>query len=131
MNYYIASSWANMKQVQVLTENLQALGHSVFAYGRDDRNFVPKTELSLEENFSEDQRQALFDQDLEGLRGAQIFILLLPAGNSSHIQAGIAYALGKETILIGEEQKAEIQYSIFTHNFPTIERFLEGKRKEA
>ncbi len=34
-----------MKQVQYLTENLHSLGHDIFTYVNDRRNFVPKTEL--------------------------------------------------------------------------------------
>ncbi len=44
----------------------------------------------------------LFKKDLEGLKNAEKVIMLLPAGNSVHIEAGIAYGLGKPLILIGE-----------------------------
>ncbi len=52
-------------------------------------------------------------------------IVLLPAGNSVHIEAGIAHGLGKQLILIGEPEKPETLYLIFKERHKTIEDFLK------
>ncbi|MEZ4156655.1 MAG: hypothetical protein R3B52_01575 [Candidatus Paceibacterota bacterium] len=127
MKYFIASSWKNMKQVQLLTENLSALGNEVFSYVSDKRNFVPESELKDDqEKFknkdwkSDAEIRQLYEQDLEGLRESDVFIMLLPAGNSSHIEAGMAFALGKKTILIGNPEKVETHYLIFQEHYQTV-----------
>lgn len=50
-------------------------------------------------------------------------ILLLPAGTSAHIEAGIAFGLGKKLILIGKPEKPETLYFIFDEYYGTIESF--------
>lgn len=116
-----------MKQVQLLTENLSALGNEVFSYVSDKRNFVPESELKADqEKFknkdwkSDTEIRELYEQDLEGLRDSDVFIMLLPAGNSSHIEAGMAFTLGKKTILIGNPEKVETHYLIFQEHYPTV-----------
>lgn len=52
--------------------------------------------------------------------------MLLPAGNSAHIEAGTAYGLGKTCILIGKPEKAESLYKIFPTVYPTIDNFIDS-----
>ncbi len=40
----------------------------------------------------------IFGDDLSGLKSAENLIMVLPAGKSSHIEAGVAYGLGKNAI---------------------------------
>jgi hypothetical protein len=132
MKYFIASRWSNMKQVQYLTENLRALGHEVFSYGTDDRNFVPTNALEEPEAAIVDGWQrnpalkGIFTRNMEGLAGADVFVLLLPAGNTSHIEAGIAYGLSKKTVLIGQPEKAESHYLVFSSWYPSIEEYIKN-----
>ena len=67
-----------------------------------------------------------YERDLEGLRSADTVILLLPAGTSAHIEAGIAFGLGKKLILIGKPEKPETLYFIFDQFYDTVEEFLEN-----
>jgi len=52
--------------------------------------------------------------------------MLLPAGKSAHIEAGIAYGMGKKCILIGEQKEAESLYLIFDKYYSTIDAFIES-----
>lgn len=132
MRYFIASRWENMKQVQVLTENLMSHGHEVFSYVKDPRNFVSKEELKntpaalkdLENWKNNEELRSIYERELEGLRESDILILLLPAGESSHIQAGIAFGLGKKTILIGEPKQVKTHYLIFDEHYPSLESYI-------
>lgn len=75
--------------------------------------------------FADPSIQSIFQQDLDGLKNAKKVIILLPAGTSVHMEAGIAYGLGKPLVLIGEPEKPETLYLIFEERYPTIEAFLE------
>ena len=50
--------------------------------------------------------------------------MLLPAGNSVHMEAGIAYGWGKKLVLIGEPEKPETLYLVFQERYKNIEEFL-------
>ena len=75
--------------------------------------------------FNDPVHKVHFETDLHGLRNAQIVVLLLPAGTSAHIEAGIAFGLGKKLILIGTPEKPETLYFIFNERYSTIEKFLD------
>jgi len=66
-----------------------------------------------------------YERDLAGLRNANAIVLLLPAGTSAHMEAGIAFGLGKKLILIGKPEKPETLYFIFDEHFKTADDFLE------
>lgn len=131
MKYFIATRWANMKSVQMLTENLKSLGHEVFSFVGDERNFVPKENILGKNPFekvadwkSDENLKNIFEKTLEGISGADVLILLLPAGRSSHLQAGIAYGINKRLVLIGEPEVAEPYYRIFSEWHKNIESYI-------
>lgn len=123
-----------MKAVQLLTENLMTLGHEVFSFVDDPRNFVPKNELSAKPTYLKSaegwqknkELRKLHERNLQGIQNAEAVILLLPSGESSHIEAGIGFALGKKMILIGPVPNAEPHYLIFDEWYPTIDDFIAG-----
>lgn len=137
MKFFIASSWSNMKQVQYLTENLLSLGHQVFSHVKDSRNFVPTNELKKPDDLfaggddwrKRDELRKIFEHDLTGLEESDVFIMLLPAGKTSHIAAGIAYGFGKHLILIGNLDYAESHYFVFDADFKTIEDYISTLKK--
>lgn len=139
MQYFIASRWENMKQVQYLTENLHALGHDIFAYVNDKRNFVPHRELERPAEVFKpgddwQQRSSLremFEKSMAGIASCDIFVLLLPAGETSHIEAGIAYGLSKKLVLIGEPPIVKTHYLIFGEWHKTIETYIASLRAPA
>ena len=121
-----------MKQVQILTENITAHGNEVFSFVKDPRNFVPKDELKTVPEALKDLKnwrtnselRDLYETELEGLRESDVFILLLPAGESSHIQAGIAFGLNKKTILIGKPESVKTHYLIFDEHYASIDEYI-------
>ena len=66
-----------------------------------------------------------FQRDMTGLKNANTIVMLLTAGLAAHMEAGAAYGLGKKLILIGEPEKAETLYLMFSERYPDIESFLE------
>ena len=67
-----------------------------------------------------------YETDLAGLKNAGTVVLLLPAGTSAHIEAGIAFGLGKKLVLIGKPEKPETLYFVFDHYFSSVDAFLES-----
>ena len=59
----------------------------------------------------------LFKQDMEGEENSKNFLLVLPAGKAAHIEAGIAYGLGKKCYAIGEYESTDTLYNIFEEIF--------------
>ncbi len=55
----------------------------------------------------------IFNQDLENEKASKNFLLVLPAGKSGHIEAGIAYGMGKKCYAIGKYEAADSLYNIF------------------
>lgn len=69
--------------------------------------------------------RTIFEDDLNGLKSADKLIMVLPAGNSSHIEAGIAYGLGKKCYAIGPYEKTDSLYLIFDKIFTDINEMKE------
>lgn len=59
----------------------------------------------------------IFKEDLENEKASKNFLLVLPAGKSGHIEAGIAYGMGKQCYAIGEYDATDSLYNIFENIF--------------
>ncbi len=59
----------------------------------------------------------IFNEDLASEKASKNFLLVLPAGKSGHIEAGIAYGLGKKCYAIGEYDATDSLYNIFEKIF--------------
>lgn len=74
----------------------------------------------------------LFNNDLNGEKLSKNFLLVLPAGKAAHIEAGIAYGLGKKCYAIGEYETTDTLYNIFETIFANeteLENFLKTYNK--
>ncbi len=70
----------------------------------------------------------IFNEDLEGEKNSKNLLLVLPAGKAAHIEAGIAYGLGKNCYAIGEYEATDSLYNIFEKIFKDekeLEKFLK------
>ena len=79
---------------------------------------------SHEDFWNDSNHKNLFETDMEGLRNADTVVMLLPAGMATHMEAGVAYGLGKKLILIGEVEKPETLYHMFEERYKDIDSFL-------
>ncbi|KDP92322.1 MULTISPECIES: hypothetical protein [Clavibacter] len=57
--------------------------------------------------------RGLFEQDLAALRAADRFVLVLPAGAAAHMEAGIAFGLGKPCVAVGPPDRTETLHLVF------------------
>lgn len=132
-NYTIVSRFRNKEQCELLIEKLLQKGKTCYNFclkPADPNNPDAHPEKQMEyfesvENFFENEYfKEVFEEDLEGLKNAEKVILLLPAGISAHMEAGIAFGLGKPLILIGEPEKPETLYLMFNERYGNMEEFL-------
>ena len=136
-DYTIISKFRNKNQCEYLLDKILEKGKTCYNFcdmpaDKDNPDDEPEDQMAVFENtdnfFNKEYFKEIFEKDLIGLKNAKNVILLLPAGNSTHIEAGIAYGLGKNLILIGEPEKPETLYLIFKERYKTIDKFLKALR---
>jgi len=135
MKYFISSKWRNRDKVLELTKKLRNKGQFIYCFFESDTNIRPSEgdpELEMQEfeaiaNWQKDKRiYAIFKDAVNKIKDSDILVLLLPAGSSAHIEAGIAYGLGKKCILVGEKKEAESMYLISDKFYNSIDEFIES-----
>lgn len=137
-DFFIASRWRNKSLVDDLAVKIRAAGKTVYNFTQGDgsdyelknleQKLTPEAFMEKFESIQDWQHdhavKEVFDLDMKSLGACKKLILLLPAGKSAHIEAGVAYGLGKECILIGKQDVAESVYLIFSQFYTTPEEFL-------
>ena len=94
----------------------------------NDKNLADTFESLELESYSV---RTIFEHDLNGEKNSDNFLLVLPAGKSAHIEAGIAYGLGKKCYAIGEYDVTDSLYLIFDKIFKDeneLKNFLENEK---
>lgn len=133
-DYTIISKFRNKEKVEYLIEKLKEKDKTCYNFckkpaDKNNPDAHPEEQMKIFESvgdfFNDEYYKEVFREDLEGLKSANKVIVLLPAGNSVHIEAGITFGLGKPLILIGEPEKPESLYLIFQERYKTIEDFLK------
>ena len=136
--YFIASRWRNKESVLELTAKLREKGKSVYCFIEGDgtqneilatkHDTTPEEYMQKFENLPDWQNnndlREIFEGDMNALKAAENLILLLPAGKSAHIEAGTAYGMKKNCIVIGEQKEAESLYLIFNKFYNSIDDFI-------
>lgn len=116
-----------------LTEELTTRGHEAYSFLQNGANLSTGASIGEElRNFGEALQdwgnnptiRRIFDSELENLKNSDIVVLLLPAGGSSHVEAGIAYGLGKRVMIIGRVERPEVFYLICEKIYPDADAFL-------
>lgn len=107
MKIYVASSWKNVELVRVVANFLRNQGFEVDDFTDDSRGryvFHYSEIGNLEDldpiTFLYDPRaQRAFQEDKKWIDWADVVIMLMPAGKSSHLEAGYAKGAGKIVII--------------------------------
>ncbi len=132
-HFFVSGRWRNKDNVLDLTHKIRAKGYEVYCF-LESSHSIKRLKNDPEENMKRFEKRDwkndsyikdVFKNDMEGEKGSRVFILLLPAGKSCHIEAGVAYGMGKKCILIGEQKEAESLYLIFEKTYPNVEQFLK------
>ncbi len=96
MNIYIASSWRNQHAVEMLTDLLEANGHSVACFVRpsaQERDFP-----DFEEWVRTDRARACFACDSTNAMECDLLIYVGPSGTDAWAEVGLAYARDVPTV---------------------------------
>lgn len=134
-DFFIASRWRNRDKVIELLNKLRQKGKRVYSFLDEDNSLNslatdPEKAMQDFEAIKDWHQDAsirrIFEKDLSGLKQSKKLVLLLPAGKSAHLETGIAYGLGKECILIGEQKETESLYLIFNKKFTSVDDFIRN-----
>lgn len=122
---YIASSWKNALMVTAIAKYLRLKGHEVYDFTNPPVNTAFHwNDISKDWqrwSFNEFKKaldhpiaEAAYQSDFNAMRDADICVLLLPAGNSAHTEAGWMKGNGKKVFLYyTEDQRPELMYKIY------------------
>lgn len=132
-DFTVLSSYRNKDNVQRLINEIKKRGYSCYNFcdepaDPDNAHAHPETQMeafeATQDFHNSEHFKKLFHQDLEALRNAHTAILLHPCGLAAHMEAGIAFGLGKPLIMIGKPPKPETLYLMFQERYPSIDDFL-------
>lgn len=139
MKIYIASSWKNVEIAYSIACWLSDKGHEVDAFMDDSKGRyvfnwreIVKDKNKLDAvSFLKDKRsQRAFMEDKKWLDWCDCCILVLPAGNSSHLEAGYAKGRGKQLVIYSPAWKKgefDVMYGfadLLTDKVDEIKKFL-------
>ncbi|GAA4155091.1 hypothetical protein GCM10022286_03600 [Gryllotalpicola daejeonensis] len=125
-DFFVAGSWRNRAAIEGVLLTLDCAGFSSYSFVRAP--YSPEASVLAvpggadSADLDSEAVQELFEQDLAALKAADRFLLVLPAGQAGHIEAGIAYGLGEPCIAVGASDRSDTLYRIFEHMFPSVEQ---------
>ena len=125
MKIYVASSWRNRKQPNVVAF-LRKLGHEVYDFRRpwgevdgfhwsdidpNWKNWDPET---FREALDSPIAQKGFGKDFSAMKWADAFVMVMPCGASAHLETGWAAGQGKPTAILLCDGEPELMYNMVT-----------------
>ena len=118
---YVASSWRNARQPDVVRALLRVAGHEVydfrsprpgdtgFHWSEIDPQWQAWDASTCRSALDHAIAQAGFASDFAAMQWATAFVLVQPCGRSAHLELGWAAGAGKRTaVLLAEGQEPEL-----------------------
>lgn len=127
LNFYIAGSWKSIDTVREIWRALDSMGHEYYDWSA--HGYLTEEIGKEGPEFLKDPRvRNTFTADVSGLAQCDVFVLVAPGGNSSHIETGIAYARMSpiRMVLVGEVAR-DCFYNVFDAFYPSVGAFLKGE----
>ena len=122
---YVASSWRNEYQPNVV-EFLRDKGHEVydfrspphgrggFAWSDIDKNWGNWDTSEYRNALGHPIAQSGFESDFDGMRWADVCLMVLPCGRSANTEAGWMKGSGKKVIVYSPiKQEPELMYKLY------------------
>ncbi|KAA0561789.1 group-specific protein [Bacillus sp. CH30_1T] len=111
MNFYVASSFHNIKQVRDVSERLKRKGY-IHTYDWTQNSRASTVEEL--KKIGEKEKQAIIDSD--------VILVLLPGGKGSHVELGIALGLNKRVILYSPHNElSDFALTTTFYHLPEVE----------
>lgn len=124
MRVYVASSWRNEIQ-PVVVRLLRSAGHSVYDFKdpANDKGAFRWSDLGIErpEDWSPEEcirflghprAEEGFRQDFDAMRGAEVCVLVLPAGRSANLEAGWFVGAGRPLVVLKDWGTPDLMYKM-------------------
>ncbi len=139
MNIYVASSWRNNYQPEVV-RGLRSLGHEVYDF-RDpdgdggfhwieiDEDWRLWTPEQYRRHLSHPLAEAGFARDMDALRSCEAVVAVQPFGRSTSLELGWAVGAGKFTILALANGEPELMVKMVDHICVGIGEVIEALRE--
>lgn len=125
MNIYVASSWRNEYQPEVV-KILSEIGHKVYDFRNPPHGNGGFSWSQIDSDWklwsTEQYRDALrtkkakegFNSDFDGMKWADCCVMVLPCGRSANTEAGWMKGAGKTVFVYSPiKQEPELMYNLF------------------
>lgn len=136
-DFFIAGRWRNKDNIIPVVDVVRASGHRAYcfienAYEGEKLSFNINSQEAIEASMLQSEImpqddpmiRKIFKNDIDAERDSDNFLLVLPAGIAGHIEAGVAYGMGKKCYAVGSPEKTETLYCVFDKIFPDIESLV-------
>jgi len=135
-DFFIAGRTRNRANIIPVVDAVRSAGKTAYCFIENEyeaekvqftADIDPEKAISRLENLTQSDEliTKIFTNDMKAERNSEHFLLVLPAGTSGHIEAGVAYGLGKKCYAIGKQEKTETLYCIFDRIFVDVEELTE------
>lgn len=126
MKIYVASSWRNAYQQEVVKQ-LREAGHEVydfknppgctgFSWSEIDPNWQNWNNEKYLQALDHPIAERGFGSDFNAMKWADACVMVMPCGRSAHVEAGWMQGAGKPTVILLDSKKAEpeLMYKMFS-----------------
>jgi len=133
---YVASSWRNLFQPGIVS-CLKEAGHEVydfrnpspdnngFSWSQIDRDWKKWSAKQYIEALDHPVAKAGFASDMNAMKWADTFLLVLPCCRSAHLELGWACGQGKLTIILTHDgEEPELMAKMCDHICPSLTEVL-------
>jgi len=136
MNIYVASSWRNDRQPEVV-EALKRGGYQVYDFrhpGEDDNgfhwseidpNWKDWTPAEYRMFLNHDLAREGFEKDMKALKRCDIVVAVQPFGRSASLELGWAVGAGRHTVLLLNSGEPELMVKMCSKICCTLEEVLD------
>lgn len=134
-NFFIAGRARNKDNILRICDIFDDFGISYYCFLKNESSYESygSENQSVEEKQQEFENLGLksetvlniFNEDMEAEKNSENLLLVLPAGKSGHIEAGVAYGMGKKCYAIGEFDATDSLYNIFEEIFENENELIE------
>lgn len=137
-DFFIAGRWRNKDNILPVLEAVRGHGKTAYcflenSYEGERLSFNINSQEEVETTMQASELMSvddpmikkIFEADMTAQRDADNFLIVFPAGLNAHIEAGVAYGLGKKCYAVGQPEKTETLYCVFDKMFPDLEALNE------
>jgi hypothetical protein len=139
-DFFLAGRWRNRDNIKPVLDIMRQSGKSVYCFIENhykgdvvefDMNTDPNVFMGQLEDLPQNHPHIrnIFEVDIAAERESENFLLVLPAGIAAHIEAGVAYGMGKKCYAVGQLEKTETLYCIFDQIFPDVQALQEWLKR--